>query len=122
MRKQNDSGAVSPLPVLIIVVGVLVFQALLFGGELAEKSFPTIKNEEGTTEDCDSVFGDFGCGVRNVLQSIWNFFRVIGGVIAFFFNLVTFNVPGAPWFVRLVVGSFIGSALVWSVAGLFRGN
>lgn len=108
--------AASPIPVLLIVVATLTFQAMLFGSELAEKSFPTL--EEPEAGDCDGFLDGFACGVDYVV----NFISVVFGVVAFFFNLVTFNVPGAPWFVRLLVGGAIGGSIVWSVATLFRGN
>lgn len=108
--------AASPIPVLLIIVGTLVFQGMLFGSELAEKSFPTLEKPEAG--DCEGLIDGFVCGVNYVVD----FFRVLFGVIAFFFNLITFNVPGAPWFVRAFLGAAMGCAILWSVVTLFRGN
>lgn len=100
--------AMNPLPVLAIVTISLVFQGLLFGQEIAERSFPTFeKPEEGAWGALEAA--------GNVLLSLW-------GVVVFLYNLVSFNVPGAPWYARVIVGGITGSAVIWSIATLVRGN
>lgn len=101
--------AKSPALVLAIVLSTMVFMTLLFGEEIAEKSFPTFEQP--------SSGGFFGAldAILAILQGIW-------GVIVFFFNLLTFNIPGAPWYVRVVAGGLLGGGLLWSIAELFRGT
>lgn len=111
--------ALSPLPILAVIVCTLVFEGLVFGDTLAEKSFPEFEEvEETCAEGGDGFFAGIECFVAKVVF----FLRVIGGVVAFFFNLITFNVPGAPWFIRAVIGTFMTAGIGWSVATFFRGN
>lgn len=101
--------ASSPMVVLSVIVLTLVFEGLLFGEELAEASFPSFEQPEG------GGFFDVLDAVLAIVQAIW-------GTVVFVFNLVSFNVPGAPWFVRAPIGFILGGGLVWSIATLVRGN
>lgn len=133
-RFTRDERAVSsPIPVLMIIVATLAFEGLLFGTDLAAASFPTIESPSFDIQDCQdgtipffSQLDDIACVIGSAflfaakfLQAI---FLTLFGVVVFLFNLISFNVPGAPWYVRLVVGSAFGGAIMWAVAGLFRGN
>lgn len=89
---------------------VLIGEALIFGEELAQRSFPSFEEPTSTT-----AFGGFIEGVVGTVQLIW------GGVV-FFFNLITFNIPDAPWSIRLALSSILGGSLIWSIATLIRGN
>lgn len=108
--------APSPVPVLAIVTLTLVFEALLFGGAIAHETFKA--PEEPPAIDCTGFFDGAACTINAVL----GFFRSMWGVLAFFFALLTFDVPGAPWFIRLLVGTFVTGATIWSVASLIRGG
>lgn len=109
--------AQSPIAVLIIVLATLTFEAILFGGPLVEGAAPKF-SEEAAERDCGGFFGAAKCAA----ESVFNILGMIWGVIVFFFNLVTFNVPGAPLYVRVVLGGAISGALIWSLASLIRGN
>lgn len=95
--------------VLAIIVVTLVFEGLLFGEELENFSFPQF--EEPTSG------GFFGA-----LEALLSIVKVVWGAVLFFFDLLTFNVPGAPWYVRVPVGAILGGGLVWSIATLIRGT
>lgn len=111
--------ALNPLPIIAIITATLIFQALIFGEEYADKSFPEYEEiTAACTDNDDSFFSGFAC----VVQQIGYFFRVVGGVVLFLLNLVSFNVPGAPWFIRVIVGGLMGTGIFWSAATLFRGN
>lgn len=97
------------MTVLAIVLLTVTFEGMIFGQELAERSFPTYEEPQSS--------GFFG-----VLDALLAIVKVIWGAVVFFFNLITFNVPGAPWWVRLPVGGLIGGGFVWSVATLIRGG
>lgn len=101
--------AKSPVAVLAIILLVIGGEALLFGGDIAARSFPTF--EEPTQS-----------GLLGAIEGIVQIVSVIWGVVVFFFNLITFNVPDAPFFIRVPVGGILGSALIWSIASLIRGN
>lgn len=102
--------APSPVPVLAVIILTISFQALLFGDELAERSFPSFEEPEET----GGFFGAFDV-IAAILKTIW-------GVVVFFTNLLTFNVPGAPTFIRVIVGSIMGGGLIWSIATLIKGT
>lgn len=95
--------------VLAIVMITITFEGLLFGSEIAARSFPSF--------DQPTSGGFFGAldAILAVLQAVW-------GAIVFFFNLLTFNIPGAPWWIRIPIGSILGGGFVWSIAALIRGG
>lgn len=123
----------SPVVVGMIAVLGMVFQGLLYGNELVERSFtieqfeydttdPPSCSHEGALDQIACFFGNVARTVGNAFRAVGNFFRVIIGVGALFLNFVTFNVPGAPWFIRVPVGFFFGGSMVWAIAGLVRGG
>jgi hypothetical protein len=109
--------AQSPIAVLVIIVSTLVFVAMIEGDQLAESLFPNVAE---ATPACsgDSFFDGIFCFFEFVVLV----FQVVGAAIAFFFNLITFNIDGAPWFVRVLVGTLLGTGILWSCITLFRGN
>lgn len=101
--------APSPLPLAIIIIGTLVFEAMLYGGAVAEAAFPTFEQP--------SSGGFFGAldALLAVVQGVW-------GVVEFIWGLVTFNVPGAPIEARVIVGGIFGIGIIVFIAMLIRGN
>jgi hypothetical protein len=97
------------ITILAIILVTLTFEGLLFGAEIAEQSFPSFDEPTST--------GFFG-----VLDALLAIVKAIWGAVVFFFNLLTFNLPGAPWYVRLPVGGLMFGGLVWSIASLVRGG
>lgn len=97
------------MTVLAIVLITLTFEGLLFGSEIAERGLPSFERP--------NTGGFFGAldALLAIVSGVW-------GAILFFLNLVTFNVPGAPWWIRLPVGGLLGGGLIWSIAVLFRGG
>lgn len=112
----------SPVVGIVIVVLTLTFQGLLFGADIAEKSFPDLIRPEHQTQDCDGFFDGFVCAFENVIAFIANIFIVLFGAIIFLFNMITFNVPGAPWFVRVPFGALMFGLIGWPAFTFFRGN
>lgn len=110
--------AASPVAVLSVILCTLAFEGLLFGTELAEKSFPSF--DAPAERNCGAL--QFLCDTADAVAAAFAVIQGIWGVFVFFFNLLTFNIPGAPWFVRLVAGGALGGGIIWSLAGLFRGN
>lgn len=109
--------ASSPIIVLAICVPTFVFQALLVGAVQGEPEFPTFST---STVVCS---GDgFVDGIKCPFYWVMDLFRVLFAAAGWFFGLLTFNVPGAPWFIRVVVSSLIGGPTVWAIATLIRGN
>lgn len=101
--------ASSPMIVLTIVTASLGFMGLIYGATIAETTFPSFEQP--------SSGGFFGAldALLAIIQGVW-------GTILFILKLITFQVPGAPWYIRLLVGATMGGAIIWSVATLFRGN
>lgn len=101
--------AASPVPILAIIILTLTFEGLLFGSEIADRSFPSYEEPQSG-------------GFWGALDAVVAVVQVIWGAVVFFFNLITFNVPGAPWYIRVPIGAMLGGGLVWSLATLIRGN
>lgn len=101
--------AESPIIVLTVIMFVLVGEGLLFGAEIAERSFPAFEEPSSS--------GLLGAveGAVSVLQAVW-------GAVVFFFNMITFNIPGAEFWVRAPMTVIFGGALFWSISSLARGN
>ena len=114
--------ASSPLVVLSIVFLTLAFEGLVFGGEIASQSFPKPEEAPASCGEGDDALSRIANCITSVVYGIVNTAKVIFGVVAFLFNLITFNVPGAPAYIRFPVGGIIVVGIVWSVAGLIRGN
>lgn len=97
------------LSLLVVIILTLTFEGLLFGEELAERSFPSFEEPSSS-------------GFFAVLEALLSIVKVIWGTVVFLFNLITFNVPGAPWWVRLPAAGVLGGGLIWSIAILIRGG
>lgn len=126
-RERNDSASVAPVSILLIAVSVIGFQSLMFGTSLVESSvIASIEYTECTADDDVNRIGDafknIACYIGNFFKFLGNVSLVIASVVRFFFNALTFNIPGAPIVVRIIVGTaFIGS-IGWAIAGLSRGT
>ena len=99
--------AKSPLLILFIILTVLAFEGLLFGAEIAERTFPQFNQPQGG-------------GFWSNLDSIVALVEAVWGAVLFFLNLISFNVPGAPFWIRLPIGGLLGGGLVWSIANLIK--
>jgi hypothetical protein len=121
-RSASDAGSSSPVAVLMVVLLTLGFEGLLFGSQVASASFPEMSKSADANCSDNNGLSFIGCLIGNAWAFVVNVFKVIFGAIAFFFNLVSVNIPGAPWFVRLFIGGAIGGALIWGIAALFRGG
>lgn len=118
---MGDGGAQSPAVVIIIVLLTLTFEGLYYGSDLATQSYPAPSNIQ--TGSCGGGGLDrIACVIGGVFEFIVNVVKIIFGTVAFVFNLITFNVPGAPLFVRIPIGGMITLAILWSVASLVRGS
>lgn len=121
----------------------MTFEGLLFGGSIIESSYPEMRNIDfaGCTDDAtenDGGQGFFkrgffksitdgtktiGCFVGNFFLIIANFFAFLYGTVVLIWSLISFNIPGAPGWVRVMLGTMIGGTVLWVVAtGLFRGS
>lgn len=109
--------AASPTIVLAICIPTLVFQAMFVGAVQGEPEFPAFSTSSAVCNG--SSFVD---AISCPFYWIVDLFRVIVAGAAYFFGLLTFNVPGAPWFIRVVVSSLIGGPTVWAIVTLVRGN
>ena len=97
----------SPIMTLAIILTVLAFEGLIFGQSIAERSFPTFEEPTST-------------GFWGAFEAALAFVKAVWGVVVFLFNLITVNVPGSPWWIRLPVGGILGGGLIWSIAQLLR--
>lgn len=121
----------APIVILITATLSIVFTSALYGTELAERSqvfqsltiSPCVNDQSGNFfSDITHAVGWIGCNLLAFLETIANLFILLGNVIAFFFNALTFNIPGAPTYVRLVVSVIAIGGVGWAIASLFRGT
>lgn len=125
MRNDNANAIVGPIALLLIALGTITFQAIIFEEEYAQESFfPTAE-----IPNCD-VYGDgiaegiqrIGCQIGAFLTGVGNVFLVIYGVGVFLANAFTFNIPGAPWYIRVVFTTVFAGGIGIYLASLFRGT
>lgn len=100
-----DEVAKDPTAFLFVIVVFLVFEGVAFGDQIAEESFANYEPDD---------FGGW-----DILGDIVSF---IVGAATFLFNLLTFNIGDAPWWIRVPVSFVINGGLFWSVLTLIRGN
>lgn len=100
---------VNPVALLAVILLTLTFEGLLFGEEIAERAFPSF--EQPTSG------GFFGAleAILAIVQAVW------GGVV-FFFELITFDIPGVPWYIRVPVGGILSGGLIYSIILIIRGG
>lgn len=125
---------INPMPVLAIIVLTLAFEGLVYGAGIAQSSFPESTQvsfggcsfEPGGgipfLSDVGEAVGYIGCLLGNAFNLVVNVFKVILGTVIFLYNLISFNIPGAPGFVRLIMGSLLGGGILLTVVAIFRGN
>lgn len=101
--------ATNPVLVLVVIMFTMGGMGLIYGQEIAERSFPSFEEPEST-----GFFAAIG-SVGAALQTAW-------GALVFVFNFITFNIPGAEWWVRAPLTLIFGGSLTWSIATLVRGN
>lgn len=100
---------------LCVILGTFAFEGMVYGDALTEESFGTFG--ETTSVDCESG-GTFGC----VIDFITQVFQGIIGGIAFLFNLLSFNIPDAPIWIRFVLVGVLDGGLVLLIVSILRGN
>ena len=118
----------NPLPVLSVIAMVLAFEGLLFGQDIVASSFPAFNDVD--FQDCFSTgfiasgfgLGYISCVVVQVFNIIVNFFKFLYGTVVFFVKLLSFDIGGAPTWIRYVLGSITTGTILWSIAGLARGS
>ena len=114
--------ALNPIPLVVVLLLTYVFTFGVAGDELIERRFDFGQPEGDSSQDCEGLFDGFVCGIENFINFIRTVFTVIWGVIGLIFDLATFNVAGAPFFIRFLVGGFTVTTFGWSLATLLRGN
>lgn len=113
---------------LFIITLTLTFEGLLFGQDLIASSYPEMRDidfgacAEATGSGPDGIWV-VACYIGNFFLIIANFFRFLYGTGALLLGLISFNIPGAPGWVRALMGSLIGGPVLWAIAtSLFRGS
>lgn len=118
----------NPTPALAVIVMVLAFEGLLFGQDVVASSFPQFNDVDFA--DCFSTgfvssgfgLGYISCVVVQVFNIVINFFKFMYGTVVFFVKLLSFDIGGAPTWIRFLVGSFFTASILWAIAGLARGS
>lgn len=122
--RTTDNANVAPVAILLIAAGVLAFQAVVYADEYATQSIITSVDTPECVGDFSGIVGAtalIACRIQQGFLFIVNVFLVIFSVVRFMFNAITFNVPGAPFYVRAMFATFFIGSLGWSIAGMFRG-
>lgn len=122
---RNDRAEMAPISILLVAILVMSFEAVVYGNDLAATSIVTSVSYNTCatpTGFFTSELGWIACNVANFFLFIINVFLVIFSVVAFFFNALTFNVPDAPFYVRIAMGTFFIGSIGWAIASLLRGT
>lgn len=123
----------NPLPLIVIILGTVIFQVLLFGDTLTDAftslpfdaSFSDCSFTPGVIpilSDVTAGVGYIGCLLATLLKFVANTFAFIGNVFKFLYFILTFNIPGAPFLVRFLIGGTYSFAIVWTIVILVRGT
>lgn len=127
----------SPVKTLVAVTIVLSFQALLVGGNLSEVNvfgdFFTADSDEVELTDCrQAIVGGpliwIGCVGGNLATIALDLTGTIDlakrAVNAFgiFLGLMTFNIPDAPFWIRLPVSMAVVGSTTWALITVLRGG
>lgn len=106
--------ALNPIPVLIVLVVTNVFGGLIAGENVVVKRFDEISDptENG---DCGFFCIEAVEVLAAIIQAVWATFLTI-------FDFLTFNITGAPAWLRAMIGFPVSGALVWSVVGTVTGS
>lgn len=107
----------APIALLFILGVGFVFQAAITDDTINQPQFeinsPTNQSEEGGF--LESFTPDAINMIAAIIGVIWSFVKT-------FFNFLTFNVPGAPGWIRFIVAMTINGSLAWSIVALIRGG
>lgn len=102
--------APSPVPVLLIVTIVTVFQAVAVGDTYVDESFkPPV--DEGDSFGGIDIIGDIIDAIVGVMVLVGNFM-----------TFGAFTEAGPPFWVAVPVAVAQTGSIAWSVATLLRGN
>ncbi|MHB8585237.1 MAG: hypothetical protein ACYDDF_05300 [Thermoplasmatota archaeon] len=120
--------SLAPLAILVAVAVTLTFEGLLYGGSLASDlpqlpSFPNFATcpSGGGVLDANGPVATIACYLGDTFLLIGAFgLSVVDGAILVA-DLASFNVPGAPDYVRLLFTFVVGGAILLGVAGMLRG-
>lgn len=104
------------LPLLFVIIGSLVFEGLVYGAEIAEETFAEFAEPED--RDCSGFLDGVAC----VFGFVIDVFQAIFAAVVFLFRLITFDVPDAPWWIRVPIATVLGGGLILVVVQIFRGN
>lgn len=104
------------LPLLFVIVATLAFEGLVYGEEIAADTFSEF--DEPEDRDCSGFLDGVAC----VFTFIVDLFQAIFAAVIFLFRLIIFDVPDAPWWIRLPVATVLGGGIVLIVVQVFRGN
>ena len=110
----------NPTPILIGVITVITFQAILYGTSVQNPQGQGLTFPTAPERYCQST--DLSCNLARAVDYIVYTFVIIGTTVYAFLSIISFNIPGAPIEVRLLVSATIVTAIAWAVAGLVRGG
>lgn len=109
----------NPIPVLVIIATVLAFETAFLGAAVLEEIKPFQIHVDTTVEDCGAL--EVGCAIGNFFRpSVAAIAAIVNGII-FIGALATFNVPGAPTWIRVTLTLVLNFSLIWSIITLLRG-
>lgn len=110
----------NPMPVLVIVFLTLAFETMLLGSDVGQSVAPYQIHIDTTREDCAPLA--VGCGLMNFARPILAGIAFVVNGLIFIGGLATFQIPGAPLWLRTTFGSLITFSLVWVVITTLRGT
>jgi hypothetical protein len=110
----------------VTVLTVLGVYAIFFAMLTAAGIIPAPETGIGTGLGAPNVDespeeGKFRQGILRFLGVILDFIRALIAGITFIINMLTFNIPGVPGWIRAIIATAINSSLLWSIIRIVRG-
>lgn len=112
----------NPVPLLLVLLLTFAFETAFIGDQVQQTIQPFLWDVSTEKEVCDDGLDGIPCSIENSFRPVLKAAATIFNAIIYIGGLATFNVPGAPSWVRATMGTGVTLTLVWCLVELLRGK